>query len=54
LRDKGTVFEILEKCGHRHTGAAKYPRSAHTFRVSLNGRARGPIDHGENSSTFAL
>ena len=54
LRHEGTVLKILKKRGYRHAGAAKYPRATDTFRVSLNRRASGPIDHNENGSTFPV
>jgi hypothetical protein len=53
LGHQGTVLKILKERGYRHAGTAKYPGSADTFRVSLNRGASGPIDHGENGSTFA-
>ena len=52
LRNEGAVLEILEKRGNGHASATEYPRSADTLRVTLDHRARRPVNHGENGSTF--
>ena len=54
LVDRGVIFQILEKRGHRDTGAAKDPRTTHTSGVSFNGRACGPVDHIHDASTGGL
>lgn len=40
------VFEVLEKCGHRYSGASEHPRTAYASSVAFDGSARGPVDHG--------
>lgn len=53
LRHQRSVFKILKKRGDRHASAAEYPGSADALRVAFNHGARGPIDHGKNSTTTA-
>ena len=43
--DWGVVFEVFEKGGDRHTGAAEQPRTAVSFGVLLDRIAGGPVNH---------
>lgn len=45
VRDVCPILEILEESSHRDTSTAKNPRATHTLRITLNGWARGPINH---------
>ena len=40
------IFQVLEEGLHRHTGAAKDPRTTHSPRYTLDRRAGRPIQHG--------
>jgi hypothetical protein len=47
LRSGSSVLEILKKCSHRDPGTAEHPGAAGTFRVPLDSRTRGPINHAQ-------
>jgi hypothetical protein len=51
LRHERTVFEVLEECCDRHPSVAKHPSPAHAFRIALDGRACGPINHDVDDTT---
>lgn len=38
LINRGAVSPVIKKCGYRHPGPPKYPRSAHFVGVALNSR----------------
>jgi len=42
----GPVLQVLKKSRNGNTSAAKYPGTTDALRISLNGVALGPIDHG--------
>jgi len=54
LSNEGAVLEILEERGNGHASTAEYPGSADTLRISLDHRARRPVNHGKNGSTFTF
>lgn len=39
LRNRGSVFQVLEERRHRYAGSAKHPGATESFRITLNGRA---------------
>src|SRR6266545_1485767 len=51
LRRRSAVFKVLKERGHGHASTAENPGAADPFRVPLDRRAGGPINHGRNRST---
>ena len=45
LRYERPIFEVLEEGGHWHSSAAEHPCTAHSLRIALDSRTRGPINH---------
>jgi hypothetical protein len=40
LRNRCSVFEVLEQSGNRHAGAGEHPSTADSLGISFYGRAR--------------
>src|SRR5439155_4704978 len=48
---RSAVFKIFKESGHGHASTAENPGAADPFRVPLDRRAGGPINHGPNRIT---
>lgn len=53
ILDLSPVLQVLEQGGNGYTGTAKHPGAANTGWITLDIRARGPVDHAVSLDPYA-
>ena len=49
--DRGSIFQVLEQRGDRHSRTAKDPCATHTLGIAFDSGAGVPVDHGNDGSS---